>query len=127
MTNSNSRPVENGSKHICGMFRDHLQQVEKVAGFLAEGLQKGEKVFLTAPHSVMTQINTLLEHQFGDFKPRIENRQIEFMEPHSFYLSGNSFSPERVFSQISSVYQQALADGFAGMRGGGVMSWALKA
>lgn len=127
MTNSNSGPVGNGPRHICGMFRDHLREVETLSGFLAEGLQRGEKIFLAVPHNLITQINTLLERRIGDFKSRIEKRQIEFTEPHSFYLSGNSFSLERVFSQVAGVYQQALADGFAGMRGIGEMSWALKA
>ena len=117
---------ENQGKHICGMFRGTSRQTELAADFLGAGLQKSEKCLLIASPGLTTHVSGLLEQRLDDFRTRLDRKEIEFIDPHNFFLNGGFFSLERVFSTISGVYQEAISSGFQGMRGIGDMNWALK-
>jgi|GEM_PF-5542187 len=127
MTQSQTTPGQNGSKHICSIFREQPWQTKLVADSLAAGIKQGEKGLLIGSHALITEVNGRLEKEIGDFRQAIANKQLEFMDEQKFYLSGGTFSLERVLSQIDQAYQQALADGFKGLRGIGEMNWVLKA
>ncbi len=127
MENLNQAPSHSGSKHICALFRDTAKQVELVGDFLAAGLQKGEKGAVAVAHGLQAQISQLLDRKVDNLPERIAQKELEFIDPESFYLSGGRFSIEEVLGKLDSVYQNALSAGFKGVRGIGEMSWALKA
>lgn len=109
------------------MFRDSAKQTESAINFLEQGWQNREKALIVGPNPWVIGLLEQLETRFPETREKIRQKEIEPLNYREIYLSKGEFSAERVLFLLETSCQQALANGFQGVRVIAEMSWSPKA
>ena len=121
------RPESTGdgqvSHHSCHVYRGERDLIQVVAPFLIAGLQGGEQCWYVSRGNEVRGLRAALAER-GVPAATVERQgRLQFFPPTDVYATGQ-FSPERLMHVFSDAISKALADGFAGFRAAGEMSWA---
>ena len=104
------RGLERGA-HACAAFDDRRAWLEMAAGFLADGVANGERVWLVG---VDPNARRILREQLGDIDALLDDGQLGILDL-DVYEEGQFVAADqtRVFAEAAAT---ALRDGFAGLR-----------
>jgi hypothetical protein len=109
--------------HICYIFNDESERHKIMAKYLQSGFLAGEKLLYVFDTISKEELKATLEELGVDLSVP---RQIDLKDVHTIYYPHGSFSSSDMLEAIKQYYLQALKDGYAGARGTGEMSWALR-
>jgi two-component system, chemotaxis family, sensor kinase Cph1 len=113
--------------HICSIFKTEEQQYLSAVSFLEEGLSSRQKcVYITDTHKEPDIKKAFEAHgiQINDY---ISSNQFAIITKDQAYLKDNYFDADKMIAFLKGAEDQALKEGFAGLRGTGEMTWALGA
>jgi PAS domain S-box-containing protein len=113
-------------EHLCFFFSSDAEHHAVMAPFLAQGLAAGEKVLYLADNSPPRVILGYLKKQGLKVEPCLHRGQLQIINASEVYLSGGLFDPEAVISRLKAETEQALAEGYSGLRATGEMGWATR-
>ena len=110
--------------HACFVYDTEGEHRAVIASFLREGLARNEKLlYLHDAHSSALVVDCLSDQpQIGK---RLLERQLVVREASPAYVPTGAFSPEHMINALWTETNEALADGYAGLRVTGEMTWAL--
>ena len=111
--------------HSCYFYDDEKKQMQTVVSFIAEGLRKNEQCLYVADEHTPDEILAALGA--GGIRVQEECRRgaLSVVTKQQSYLVNGSFHPRNMLLQVKTRLQEALQNGFSGLRGSGEMSWAL--
>lgn len=113
-------------QHICAVYETPEEQIAIAADYLADGLRAGERAFYVAEDGdALRKFRTALRGLGIDAEAEV-TRGALIQKIHSeAHLAGGQFDSERMMGLLNTEVEAALADGFAGLRTCGDMSWLL--
>ena len=107
------------SKHLCLPFETDDEKQAAVVSFLHEGLSHGSRCLFVGTPAEFEDLGRRLEVE-GICTVRAQARgAFLVLSQEEAYLHDGVFDPERVLDRISKLIEDALADGFTGLRATG--------
>jgi anti-anti-sigma regulatory factor len=110
--------------HICWLVDDDRLRMREIAGFVRAGLRDHHRVVYCGdcPEAVLACIDEL-----GiDTEAALAGGQLQAITAEASYLAGGVFEPDTVLRGWPALARSARADGYAGIRVLGDMSWAAR-
>jgi hypothetical protein len=112
--------------HVCLLYPSEAEREEHVVHYLSEGLKNGEKVLYAVDDPSAGRVLGYLKKTGIPIKQYQKSGQMEIHSTASVYAPGGRFDPSEMIARIKMLYEQALKEGYQGLRGTGEMTWALK-
>jgi PAS domain S-box-containing protein len=112
--------------HVCFLYETEDQLRAVLTSFIREGLEKNEKVICIedAAHSE-TPLEGLCS-EIPNMRAGLETGQVTLLRADETYLRSGVFDPDEMIALLNGYTEGALADGYAGLRVTGEMTWALR-
>jgi PAS domain S-box-containing protein len=111
--------------HICLIYETMAEQRAGAIPFLKEGFGRGVRCLYIADDHTVEAIAESLAAAGVDVAREQERGALWMLTKLDSYLKGGKFDPQAMIDFLRSAQTQALADGFAGLRVVGEMTWAL--
>ncbi len=110
--------------HMCLFYETAADLLDINAAYLAAGLADNEFcIWAVSDPMTISDAEAALAQAVPDFAERMRAGQIELVPGQEWYLKGNEFSAQRITSGWHEKLDQALANGFNGMRVSGNAFW----
>jgi hypothetical protein len=110
--------------HICVPFRQDEEIDALVAAFLVQGMKRGERCLLASSPEHSARIFQTLQGQGLSVTDLTDSGALLVADVEQFYRPSGRHDAEASLALVTTVAQQARADGFTGLRGaGGPMAW----
>ncbi|MGB9838774.1 MEDS domain-containing protein [Methanothermobacter sp.] len=118
------RDMEAGD-HICIIYDDEAEWRRIIVPFIIEGLRRGERCIYIASQRTCETIREELGRKIpvSMFEA---GGSLRIMNETEAYTEGGFFDPERMLDLLESETENAVAEGFTGLRVTGEMSWVLR-
>lgn len=111
--------------HICAFYRGAAQRDEVLLPFLARGLTAGDRCICVLDSRDTEQVTKPLSLAVDIDRP-LSSGQFDLLPSDEAYLSGGSFSPERMLDFWELGVGRAIRAGYSFVRAAGEMTWALR-
>ena len=113
-------------EHICALYDTEDEQLAVAAEYLADGLRTGERAFYVAECHVALERFRRALIELDIEVVAAETRRALLLSTHAeAHLVDGRFDCERMLRLLNQAVEDALRDGFAGLRTCGDMSWLL--
>jgi len=112
--------------HACSFFTTPAQQRLWAVRFLQEGIQNREKILYVADAPTVDHVPKLFEEGGLRIEPFLRSGQLEIHPASHVYAPAGTFDPAQTIARIGVLAEQARKEGYAGLRGAGEMTWALR-
>ena len=109
--------------HICAIFDDHAQQMAIMGGFIAAGLQGGQRCLWVSPRESADALRVALTEIGGDLATLEASGQLLIISEVEFYLQDGIFEPERTLDLLRTLLQDNQREGYGTMRVASDVSW----
>lgn len=118
-------PFHHGD-HVCAMYMSAEEQETVAARFIAEGLSVGERcLFAGASTAALARFRDRLRGEGIHAATEEHRRALLLLTKEQAHLVDGCFDSERMLRMLNQAVEDALNDGFAGLRTCGDMSWLL--
>lgn len=112
--------------HICALFETEEEQLAIAAGYVADGLRRGERcLYVAASTPALKRFRDVLEALGFDTASAVKRGALVEATSADAHLAGGRFDSERMMGMLNEAVESALNDGFQGLRTCGDMSWLL--
>jgi hypothetical protein len=116
----------NHGDHICALHASAEEQEVTAARFIAEGLRAGDRcLFAGSSPAALTRFRERLRGEDLDAAAEEQRRALLLLTKEEAHLRDGHFDSERMLRMLSQTLEDALNDGFAGLRTCGDMTWLL--
>jgi hypothetical protein len=113
-------------RHVCGIFNGPEDEYAVLMPFLRDGLERGQKTFISLdPGRTAAQTKTL-EKGGVDVDGRRQSGQLEMMDWRHTHLAGGRFQIDSMLRMVEGVLESAEEDGYPLTRLVANMEWALE-
>lgn len=116
--------LEPGS-HLCLLYSDHDEQMAAAVPFMRDGLASHERCIYVADDRSVDEVLACFRDRGLDPRGAIESGALSLHTKRDTYLKSGRFDPDRMLALIGEETEKALANGHAGLRVTGEMTWAL--
>lgn len=114
-------------EHICALYETEDEQLAVAAAYLADGLRAGQRVFYVADSpAALERFRSALNRQGIKVEAMVKRGALIESTHDEAHLEGGCFDSERMLRLLNEAMENALKDGFAGLRTCGDMSWLLR-
>jgi hypothetical protein len=113
-------------QHTCGLYASESERGAQIAQCLLAGLQEGEKIIYAIDDTSGERVFGYLKKTGVPFEKHLRTGQLEIHPAANVYAPGGIFEPAEMISRIMILCEQAIKEGYKGLRGGGEMTWALR-
>ncbi|MFW5946472.1 MAG: PAS domain S-box protein [Candidatus Natronoplasma sp.] len=126
-TGNLEKPFENLDlgNHLCCIYRDREKYLLEIALFVLTGLEQDEKCVYVVDDRKREQIIDFLHEQDIDIEKYLETGQFEFLTRKETYLKDGYFDPDEMVVLLKKMEEEALENGYDGVRVTGEMTWVL--
>lgn len=109
--------------HVCQFFSTKHDLLETLVPYIRAGLDDNEMcIWRTYAPLETDEAAEALSHQVPDMERRIATGQLKIMSATTWYPAG-AFDSTKILSTVLPRLNDALANGFSGMRVNGSMAW----
>lgn len=116
----------NHGDHVCALYTSADEQEAIAARFIAEGLRAGERcVFAGSSTAALTRFRERLRSEGIGAAADTDRGALILLTKDEAHLRDGHFDCERMLRMLSQTLEDALNDGFAGLRTCGDMTWLL--
>ncbi len=113
--------LDHGS-HICCIYSGE-EKLTALASFMEIGLERNEKCLYIFDDRDKENIIGKFRDEGIDIDEALNSGQFEFLTKRESYLTDGYFEPEKMFQLLSKAKEEALSQGYTGLRGTGEMTW----
>ena len=110
-------------QHIIYVYNNDDERKKTLAKFLRQGLMDHEKVLYLVSDISTDEMRAELLALGVDVDA--SQKDFDLFPGHYTHCPGHYFSADFMLNMVGQYYTKAIAEGFAGARGAGEMSWAL--
>lgn len=112
--------------HICALFSSQDEQELVAARFIADGLRTGERcLFAGSSTAALVRFRERLRDEGIDAAREEQRRALLLLTKEQAHLRDGAFDSERMLRMLNQTLEEALNDGFGGLRTCGDMTWLL--
>lgn len=111
--------------HVCMIYESREEQIAGAVPFIRDGLERNERCVYIADDSTIQDARAALTAVGIDVEKETARGALSLMTKRDSYLRSGDFDPVGMVSFLEQTVERALADGFAGFRVTGEMTWAL--
>ncbi len=111
--------------HTCLIYETPEEWKAAVVPFLVSGLKRGEKCLYVVDVSTADQIRGYLAEQDIDVTSLEQSGELSILHQGETYTRGGTFDPDRMIALLVEETQQAIAEGYPGLRITAEMTWLL--
>jgi hypothetical protein len=119
---SSSVSEDHGGAHICLPFETEDEKAEAVAAYIHEGLSRGARCIFTGTAAEFEELTRALDERGVCSKRAVQRDALSFQSQEEAFLTGGEFDPPALLARTHKLIDQALANGFTGLRRTGEMS-----
>jgi DNA-binding CsgD family transcriptional regulator len=112
--------------HACCFYETAEKHRAVLTSFLRQGLEQGRKVVYILDVSTAEAILAYLRRDGLDVEPYLARGQMVFLTSDETYMQGGVFDPDRMIVELQAQTDQAVAEGYPGLRITGEMGWVLR-
>jgi two-component SAPR family response regulator len=112
--------------HLCGFYQNRQQLWRLAIPFLQRGLENGEKCLYVAEGSGLLEMQSALQQQGTSMQPYLAQGRLLLLNAEDICLQSGVFSPGALIGTLLRILQEAVAEGYHGLRMAMEMSWALR-
>jgi len=112
--------------HACCFYETAEKHRAVLTPFLRQGLERGRKVVYILDVSTAEAILAYFRRDGLDVEPYLARGQMVFLTRDETYVHEGVFDPDRMIVLLQAQTDQALAEGYPGLRITGEMGWALR-
>jgi signal transduction histidine kinase len=111
--------------HVCLIYKNITEQMAAAVPFIRQGLARGERcVYIAADHAVEEVVQALAAAGVDVGQER-QRGALRLLTKADAYLRSGEFDSQAMIDFLRQVENEALADGFSGVRIAGEMTWVL--
>jgi hypothetical protein len=118
---SSSVSEDHGGEHICLPFETEDEKADAVAGFIHEGLSRGARCIFTGTAPEFEALMRDLETRGVCSRRAVQRDALSFQSQDEAYLHAGEFDPPALLERTHKLIDEALANGFTGLRRTGEM------
>lgn len=108
--------------HICSIYRNEDEQFAPISSFFSEGLERGEKcIYIFDENTPEVVREQLMSRMTGSDKTKAH--QVGLVSQSDSYTKSGAFDTPAMFALLKEAVDGALAEGYAGVRAAGEMTW----
>ena len=111
--------------HACPVYQSDEEQVDVAVAFLQIGLRRNERCVFAGSRDVLARMRAALADAAVDVAAETQRGALHLLADDETYLRTGKFDPDEMLELVASLESGAIADGYAGLRAVGEMSWAL--
>jgi len=119
-----SREYRKGD-HVCTLFASRREQIEAAVEFIRGGLAREERCLYICSEQPPEEFREELRRAGIDVDAEEAHGALDVITKNEGHLKGGSFDAARMIEMLAAALSDALATGFAGLRGAGDMTWLL--
>lgn len=112
--------------HLCCLYETEEEHQAVLTPFLRQGLERGEKVLYIVDTHTGEVVLDYLRGDGLDVEPYLSSGQLVIFTSDDVYMRGGVFDPEGMIALLRAETEQALSEGYSGLRATGEMTWALQ-
>ena len=109
--------------HICGIFDNHVQQMEVMTPFIAQGLRLAQRCVWVGPEVSCDALRTSLAAMGGDLPTLEASGQLVVMPVTDYYLRDGVFEPRHTMELLLTLLEDSQRQGYGTMRATGDVTW----
>ena len=109
--------------HICCIYRNKEEQLSALSSFMSLGIERNEKCLYVVDDRTKEEVIEAFESLGFDVEDFVESGQFEFMTKSESYLKDGYFDPDEMINLLEEVKDEALEEGYDGLRVTGEMTW----
>jgi signal transduction histidine kinase len=111
--------------HLCLIYDHAAERMAALVPFLERGLAAGERCLYLADGVSTDRVERALSEEGIDLDRERERGGLVFLNRRDAYLKDGRFDPGAMTDLLRQAEQEALDDGFTGLRMAGEMNWCL--
>jgi signal transduction histidine kinase/CheY-like chemotaxis protein len=112
--------------HLCLIYRSAAEQTAALVPFLKAGLAAGERCLFAGHGTSARRLERALNEAGIDVRGECERGALLFLNRREVWLPGGRFDPGSMMDILRQAEQDALDDGFSGLRATWNMGWILE-
>lgn len=121
-SSSSGLAQQNPRSHLCGFYRNEGERLEMLAVYYKVGLDRGELCIFVTDQKPNSLITNLLRYGL-DVAEAVANKKFIILPIKPTYLPDYSFKSMRMLDNLQNFVNEAAAEKYPGVRGGGDMDW----
>lgn len=110
-------------EHLCCIYRNIEEQLSIVIPFMIIGLENREKCIYILDENTKELVAEAFVNLNFDLKKYMHTKQFEFFTKENAYLKNGYFDPDKMIGLLKQAQQDALEQGYSGLRVTGEMTW----
>jgi signal transduction histidine kinase/ActR/RegA family two-component response regulator len=112
--------------HLCLVYRSAAEQTAALVPYFKAGLAAGERCLFVGHGTSGRRLEHALEDAGVDLRGECDRGALVFVTQRESWLPGGRFDPGAMMDILRQAEQQALDDGFSGLRATWNMGWLLE-
>lgn len=113
-------------QHICSIYDTVDEQLAVAVAFVVDGLERRERCLYAADSEIaLEKFRAALRRAGVDVAAAERSRSVLLLTKERAHLVDGHFDAERMLRMLNDAVEEALNDGFTGLRTCGDMSWLL--
>lgn len=113
-------------EHLCAFYENKMEQFRMALPFIERGLALGEKCLYIADENTVAEIKAGLLMHGVDVERHLSSAQLAILTKRESYLRLGAFDPKAMISFWDAAINEALRQGYPGLRATGEASWILQ-
>jgi len=126
MIHTNSVDSIRVGDHLCSFYQNRQQLWRLAIPFIQKGLENGEKCLYVTGESSLQEMQSVLRPVQRTGELNGQQGQLLLLTAEEACLQFGVFSPEALIGTLLRTLQEAIAEGYRGLRMAMEMSWALR-
>ncbi|HVJ92221.1 MAG TPA: MEDS domain-containing protein [Labilithrix sp.] len=111
--------------HYCGIYRTDEERHALMIDFVREGLLRNEKILHIVDLHTAAKLKSVLAKAELVIEPLLDTGQLVILTGKDSYVRNGQFEPESMIDLLGTETDEALSEGYTGLRAIGEMTWAL--
>jgi len=109
--------------HIAYLCRDDDEMAEVLVPYIEKGLEENELCACIISEMLSEKTRELLTNEIPDLQKYMAKGQLQFLSHHNWHSSNGSFDVQEALDGTVRKYEEALANGYSGLRVTGDVFW----
>ncbi|KXA99209.1 hypothetical protein AKJ40_03705, partial [candidate division MSBL1 archaeon SCGC-AAA259M10] len=110
-------------RHLCCIYRDVEEQLSAMSLFMSLGVDRNEKCLYVVDDRTKEEVVDYFKGRGFDVEEFVESGRFEFRTKSESYLRNGYFDPDRMIDLLEDARDEALEEGYDGLRATGEMTW----
>jgi len=112
--------------HMCYVFNDDDERLEMIAKFVESGVRENEMVGYFSDLLPPDEARARLRAAGAELPASTDDRRLAIQPALATYCPSGRFEPAQMLDRLRTMYSSSMAEGYAGARATGEMTWALR-